>query len=116
MKSLADPTAPFTEVQMSLQELTESAETCKKHASDVQNSMANFKYMAQELFTACKNESAEVQTQHAKVVGKHELAEQEKKERTAQEVSAQAHLKKMGDQMDSAQKTFKDTLDKMPTG
>lgn len=116
MSSLKDPEAPFTEVLMSLDELTNAANSCKKHALDVQNSMGDFKFMAQELYTACKNESADIQSQHAKVQSKKELAEKEKVERIAQEKRAQDHLTKMGEKMDDAQKTFKSTLDKMPTG
>lgn len=116
MKSLADPRAPFSEVLMSLDELTEAADSCKKHALEVQNSMGDFKFMAQELYTACKNESADIQSQHSKVQSKKELAEKEKEERIAQEKVAKDHLTKMGQKMDDAQNTFKSTLDKMPTG
>lgn len=78
--------------------------------------MADFKYMAQELYTACKTESADVQTQQAKVQTKKDLAEKDKAERLEQEKKALEHLKKMGEKMDDAQKTFKDTLVEMPTG
>ncbi|KAI1430202.1 hypothetical protein F5Y12DRAFT_789713 [Xylaria sp. FL1777] len=116
MSSLKDPAAPFSEVLMSLSELTSAADSCKKHALEVQTSMGDFKDMAQELYTACKNESADIQTQQAKVQSKKELAEKEKQEREALEKTAKDHLTEMGKKMDDAQKTFKSTLDKMPTG
>ncbi|KAI1746896.1 hypothetical protein F4782DRAFT_552870 [Xylaria castorea] len=116
MNSLKDPAAPFSEVLMSLDELTIAADSCKTHALDVQNSMGDFKLMAQELYTACRNESADIQSQHAKVQSKKELAQKEEQERIAQEKLAKDHLTKMGEKMDDAQNTFKSTLDKMPTG
>lgn len=116
MGCLADPDAPIGEVFLSLDELTRAADTCKKHALDVQTSMADFKFMAQELYAACRTESADVQTLQAKVLTKQELAEKEEKERISQETTAKTQLTAMGQKMEDAQKTFKDTLDKMPTG
>ncbi|KAK6514269.1 hypothetical protein TWF506_008666 [Arthrobotrys conoides] len=116
INALKDPDAPMDEIYLFLDDLTTAANNCKSHALAVQTSMSEFKEMAAELYVACKAESADIQTQHAKAATKKELADKEVKAREEQEKLAKEHMDKMGKQMDDAQKTFKETLDKMPTG